>query len=108
MTKADAGYYTCRVSTPERSYSFHKRVFVGTKPKFINPSAETTVEYEEDAAALFDCQATGDPPPTVSNYSPAKENLLMNKIKNHAIPYFFTIIYINENIILLTSIEIAV
>ncbi|XP_045778361.1 hemicentin-1-like [Maniola jurtina] len=65
VTKAHAGYYICRVSTPGRSYTFPKKVIVGTGPKFIT-AASPTVMFKDGAEAKLDCSATGEPPPTTT------------------------------------------
>ncbi|CAH2235860.1 jg9865 [Pararge aegeria aegeria] len=62
VAKNDSGYYTCRCSTSERSYSFHKIILVGKEPKFLT-EVNSTLTYKEGAEAILDCSASGEPPP---------------------------------------------
>ncbi|XP_052744751.1 hemicentin-1 [Bicyclus anynana] len=63
VTKADVGHYICRISKSKYSYSYHKRILLGTEAKFVTGGNTIQITFEEGAEAQLDCSATGDPPP---------------------------------------------
>ncbi|XP_052744534.1 hemicentin-1 [Bicyclus anynana] len=63
VTKANAGNYTCRISKSYASYSYHSRILVGSKVKFLTEGNTRYITFEEGAEAQLDCSATGDPTP---------------------------------------------
>ncbi|CAH0719140.1 unnamed protein product, partial [Brenthis ino] len=68
----DSGTYTCRVSNFMNSYSSHKMITVGQKPKFLNEE-ETNVEFSEGSTTILACGAISYPPPTVKWYHNGRE-----------------------------------
>ncbi|XP_041969390.1 hemicentin-1-like [Aricia agestis] len=61
----DNGLYTCRVSNTTTSISYHTKVVVGFRPRFINADPTEPIEYIRGSDTLLDCSAQAEPLPKV-------------------------------------------
>ncbi|CAH0719141.1 unnamed protein product, partial [Brenthis ino] len=77
MTKADSGVYSCRVSKMNGSNSTHMKIIVGIKPYF-RVKVKKYIPFEENGDVSLDCNAYGEPVPTIIWFKASKKILEKN------------------------------